>query len=64
MKSIAAVELSADDITNTYVDVATQYVAKYGALTGCANKVVTFSNQQYNEGMLSNPTIVRVTVIE
>jgi len=26
--------------------------------------VVTFSNQQYNEGMLSNPTIVRVTVIE
>ena len=63
MKSIGAYELSADDISNSYVDVSTEFISRYGALTGCADKVVTFSNQQYNEGMLSSPTIVRVTVI-
>tara|TARA_Y100000310_G_scaffold3699_2_gene4577 strand:+ start:807 stop:1517 length:711 start_codon:yes stop_codon:yes gene_type:complete len=62
MKSILAHTLEAGDITASAVNMTNSYKSVYGALEGTTDKVVTFSSQQYNEGMLSSPTIVRVTV--
>ncbi len=62
MRLIEVVTITGADVTATYFDIYTEYVAYIGAITGKAGFRVNVSAQQYDEGQFSVPTKVTGTI--
>ena len=62
MKKTYEAALTADDITNTYVDMYADWTARYGSITGTAGKAITFGSRQYIDGAYSNPVIAKAII--
>lgn len=64
MAKVKVKTLDATDITNGYVEIFTEYTAKYGALAGTAGKAITFSLRQYSEGNYTVPVFLKGVITE
>jgi|TARA_Y100000310_G_scaffold23921_1_gene22938 hypothetical protein len=64
MKKTYEAALTADDITNTYVDMVSEWKTKFGALTGTEGKAITFGSRQYIDGQYSNSVISKAVITE
>jgi len=62
MKKTYEAALTADDITNTYVDMITDWTLLYGTMEGTAGKAITFASRQYIDGAYSNPVISKAVI--
>jgi|TARA_R100000049_G_C1931170_1_gene75120 hypothetical protein len=62
MKKTTQKALTADDITNTYVDMVVDWVDRFGTLTGTAGKAITFGARQYTDGTYSNSVISKAVI--
>jgi len=62
MKKTYQAALTADDITNTYVDIVTDWTDRYGSMTGTAGKAITFGSRQYIDGAYSNSVISKAVI--
>lgn len=62
MKKTYQAALTADDITNTYVDIVTDWTGRYGSMAGTAGKAITFGSRQYIDGAYSNSVISKAVI--
>lgn len=62
MKKTYEAALTADDITNTYVDMYSDWTGKFGGLAGTAGKAITFGSRQYTDGAYSNSVIGKAVI--
>ncbi len=62
MRLVEVVTLDGTDVSNTYYDVYTDYVAYLGAITGKAGFRINVAAQQYDEGVFSVPSKVTGTI--
>ena len=64
MKKTYEAALTADDITNTYVDMITEWNSKFGSLAGTEGKAITFGSRQYIDGAYSNSVITKAVITD
>ena len=62
MKKIYEAAITADEVTATQIDIAPEWIAKFGSLTGTAGKAITIGCREYSEGSYSISEIMYAVI--
>lgn len=62
LRLVKVVTLSSTDITNTYIDIETEYTDIFGSLAGKSGMRVNVSGREYDEGQLNTAQDVTGTI--
>jgi len=62
MRLVEAHTIDSTDVSNTYIDIYTSYIAIFGAITGKTGLRINVSGKQYDEGQLNTAQDVTGTI--